>query len=269
MNQKLKGVPETMLITLWAKAVENKQPKPIVKDPKALEIMEKIDYDFSKFEKGWLSQAGVVIRTELFDNAAKAFISKNPNAVIINIGCGLDTRFIKIDNNKIRWYDLDLPESIIIKKNFFKETDRYKMIAKSVFDYSWIDEINILKEPVLIIAEGLLMYFTEEEVKGIMNKLVSAFPEAEMLLEMITPTIVKNSKRHDTVSKLGVEFKWGINTGKDIEKINPNIQFIQEFNYFDYHKDRWRFVKWFALIPAFKNRFNGRLLHVKFKNKKK
>lgn len=264
MQQKLNGIPETLLIPLWARAIENKQPKPIIKSHKALEIMDNIDYDFSKFEKGWLSQVGVVIRTELFDNITKEFIEKYPNAVIINIGCGLDTRFSRIDNRNIKWYDLDLPEPIRIKKNFFQETDRYKMIAKSVFDYSWIDEIVVSKEPILIIAEGMLMYFTQEEVKGIINKLVSTFPKAEMLLEMITPTIVKNSSRHDTVGKLGVEFKLGITSGKEIENYNKNIEFLREFNYFDFHKDRWRVVKWFALIPAFRNRFNGRVVHLKF-----
>jgi len=102
------------------------------------------------------------VRTEILDNATKAFIHKNPDSVIVNIGCGLDTRYSGLYNGKIRWYDLDLPESIKLRKQFFKETDRYYMIAKSVFDYRWIQEIPKGK-PVLIIAEGVLCILTKKK----------------------------------------------------------------------------------------------------------
>lgn len=264
MQQKLNGVPETLLIPLWARATETQNSKPIIKDYKAIEMMKNIDYDFSKFDNTWLSQTGVAVRTELLDNGTKVFIDKYPNAVIINIGCGLDTRFFRLDNNKIKWYDLDLPEPIRIRKQFFTETERYKMIAKSVFDYSWINEINILNESVLIIAEGILMYFTENEIKSLFNELVKAFPNAEVLFEMMTPTVAKMSKHHDTASKLGVKFNWGITSGKEMESYNSKIKFIEEWNYFDYHKDRWHWLRLPSLIPAFKNRFNDRIVHLKF-----
>ncbi|WP_234117372.1 class I SAM-dependent methyltransferase [Clostridium hydrogenum] len=118
MQQKLKGIPETLLIPLWARATETTRSEPIIKDSKAIEMMENIDYDFSKFDNTWLSQTGVAVRTELLDNGTKAFMHKHPNATIINIGCGLDTRFFRLDNNKIKWYDLDLPEPIRIRKLF-------------------------------------------------------------------------------------------------------------------------------------------------------
>lgn len=263
MQQKLKGVPETLLIPLWARAIETQNSKPIIKDYKAVEMMKSIDYDFSKFYNTWLSQTGVAVRTELLDKSTKTFIDKYPNAAIINIGCGLDTRFFRLDNGQIKWYDLDLPEPIRIRKHFFTETERYKMIAKSAFDYSWINEINISNEPVLIIAEGILMYFTENEIKNLFSELVKAFPNAEVLFEMMTPTIAKMSKHHDTASKLGVKFNWGIASGKEMERYNSKIKFIEEWNYFDYHRNRWHWMRLASLIPAFKNRFNNRIVHLK------
>ncbi|MBX4265489.1 class I SAM-dependent methyltransferase [Clostridium estertheticum] len=264
VKQKLSGVPETLLIPLWARAIETKKSNPIIKDYKAVEMMDSIDYDFSKFDNTWMSQVGVAVRTELLDNATKTFINKHPNAVVINIGCGLDTRFFRLDNNEIRWYELDLPEPIRIKKQFFSETERYKMIAKSVLDYSWINEIHVSNKPILIIVEGLLMYFTEQEVKSLINKLVTIFPNAEMLFEMMSPTLVKRSKQHDTASKVGVDFKWGIKNGKEMLKYNKKIQFIAEWNYFDYHKDRWRWLRWVVLIPALKNCFSNRIVNLRF-----
>lgn len=125
MKQSLKGVSKTLLIPLWDRAFETKHPNPIIKDEKAVEIMENIRYDFTKFDDEWPNQVSIAIRTELLDNATKVFIKNHPQAVIINIGCGLDTRFSRLDNGKIHWYDLDLPEAIHVRKQFFNETDRY------------------------------------------------------------------------------------------------------------------------------------------------
>eukprot|EP00831_Metopus_contortus_P044409 TRINITY_DN3561_c0_g1_i3.p1 TRINITY_DN3561_c0_g1~~TRINITY_DN3561_c0_g1_i3.p1 ORF type:complete len:154 (+),score=35.58 TRINITY_DN3561_c0_g1_i3:110-571(+) len=108
---------------------------------------------------------------------------------VINIGCGLDTRFERIDNGKVIWYDLDLPQSIKLRKNFFKEDDRYKMISKSVFDNSWINDIKEKNRKVLVIAEGILMYFSKEEVVSILDMLQRGFNECECLFEVTTPFI--------------------------------------------------------------------------------
>lgn len=263
MQQRLTGVPETLLVPLWARAVETRRVDSIITDYKAVEMMENIEYDFTKFAKAWKSQVGVAVRTELFNKAAAAFIEKHPAAVIVNIGCGLDTRFTHVDNGRIQWYDLDLPEPIRIRKRFFRETERYRMLARSVFDYSWIDEISPAN-PVLLIAEGILMYFSEHEVKELLNKLVAGFPQAEMLLEAMTPTIVRMSRRHDAIGKMDAEFKWGVAGSKELEQYNNRIKVINEWNYFDYHKDRWGWLGWMAAVPAFKRRFNNRVVHLVF-----
>jgi O-methyltransferase involved in polyketide biosynthesis len=266
MVQKLKGVPETLLIPLWAKATETKRSKPIIKDEKALEIMEQIDYDFSKFDDQEPTQVSIAIRTELLDMATKAFIDRYPSASIINLGCGLDTRFLRVNNYEIQWYDLDFPETIQIREEFFSETDKYKMIARNVFDYAWIDIIKP-NEQFLIIAEGLFMYFTEEEVKNLMNKLLDAFPGAEMLLETIPDSLAKKSQKQDLIKKqydIEAHFQWGIKNGKAIEEFDSRIEFLEEWHYFDYHRDRWKIIRWLSLIPTFKNRFGNRIVHLKF-----
>ena len=269
LEQNLSGVPETLLVPLWARAVEMKHSNPIVKDDKALEIMEQINYDFGKLDeddKNWPTQVSVVVRTGLFDKAVKVFMDKNPDGFILNIGCGLDTRFYRLDNGSIQWYDLDLPESLQIRKQFFEETDRYKMIPKSVFDYSWINEINVNK-PVLIIIEGTLMYFTEREVEELMNKLVISFKSAEMLIEITTPHMVKQSKEEDIINKqyqINATLKWGVRNGKELEKFNNHIKFIEEWHYFDFHRDRWKVIRWLSIIPPFKKRYGNRIVHLKF-----
>ncbi len=266
MIKNLNGILETLLIPLWARAVEIKQSNPIIKDYKAIEVMELIEYDFNKFDNEWATQISIAVRTEILDNATNDFINKFPDAVIINIGCGLDTRFSRIDNGKIRWYDLDLPEPISLRRQFFKETERYKMIAQSVFDYSWIQEIQ-KGTPTLIILEGLLMYFTKEEVVELLNMLIKLFEDGEMLIETIPPYLVKQSKKQDIIKKqyqIDAQFNWGLKNGKELEKINPQIKFIEEWHYFDYHRDRWKSIRWLSLIPQFKTRFGNRIVHIKF-----
>lgn len=264
LKTQLDGVSETLLIPLWARATETGRESPIIEDDIAVKVLDKIDYDFDKFSSAWMSQVGVAIRTMLLDKAAAEFIARNPGAVIINIGAGMDTRYFRLNNGKIRWYDLDLEEPIRFRNHFFKESINYKMISKSVFNSSWINDIDAADYPVLIIAEGILMYFEESSVRDLMGGLAKAFPGAEMLLEIMTPTLVEQSSRHETVKHMNAEFKWGVKSGKELENYSPGIHFINEWNYFDYHKKRWRYMGWLALIPAFKNRFNNRIVHLKF-----
>jgi O-methyltransferase involved in polyketide biosynthesis len=264
MKIKLEGVSETLLIPLWARAVETKRPDAILRDELAVQLVEGIDYDFSKFNKAWRSQTGVAIRSELLDREVKAFITNHPESVIINLGCGLDTRFFRVDNQKIHWYDLDLPEPIQVRKRFFDETDRYRMISASVFDFSWMEQVDRAGRPVLLIAEGLFMYFEENEVKRLFHRLAETFPSAEMLLEVMPPLVLKMSKMHDTVGKMGLEFKWGIAWGRELEPYDPRIQVMGEWNFFDFHPKRWKGMRWLALIPVFKNNFNDRIVHLRF-----
>lgn len=261
MQQVLSGVPETLLIPLWARAAETKEQNPIIRDEKAAEIMAQIDYDFSKFNGSWMSQTGVAVRTEILDRETEKFIRKHPDAVIVNIGCGLDTRYFRLDNGRIRWFDLDLPEPIRIRKRFFQESRRYRMIDKSVFDYSWMEACQG-EQDVLFIAEGVFMFFTEQEMKELMDRLTGHFHKAHMLFEMFPRMLIKSSGKHETVKKTAAKFQWGIRRGKDIEQINSRITFLEEWNYFDYHRDRWRWMGWLSLIPFFHNNFNDRIVHI-------
>ncbi len=267
MEHGLRGVPETLLIPLWARAMETKRSQPIIYDEKAIEMSEKIDYDFSKFDGSWLTQVGVAVRTEILDREVKNFICKYPEALIINIGCGLDTRYLRVDNGRILWYDLDLPEAISIRKVFFQENERYKMIAKSVFDDFWMEAIleKAEKRPVLLVAEGVLMYFEENEMIELMGRLVTRFPKAHMLFEMFPRLLVKASGKHETLKKTDARVKWGLKNGQDIEFLHPGICFVEEWNLFDSHRERWRWMGVLASIPAVKNNFNDRIVHIFFR----
>jgi len=170
MKIKLDGVAETLLITLNARAKDYENPKSVLHDKKSFEIASQLDYDFKKFDTAWASYYGILARAYIMDEEVKKFIEKYPNCVIVSIGCGLDTRFERVDNGKITWYNLDLPEVIETRKLFFKENDRVKNISKSVFESDWTKEVITDGKELLIISEGVFMYFSEDEIKKILRE---------------------------------------------------------------------------------------------------
>jgi O-methyltransferase involved in polyketide biosynthesis len=200
----------------------------------------------------------------LLDNATERFINENNDVVIINIGAGLDTRFKRIKGHYRHWYDLDMPDVIELRRRFFRDMDNYTMIGKSVFDYSWIDDVDSTGKPTLIIAEGILMYFEECEVRELFGILAERFPGAEMLFERIAPLLVKRTKQHDSVKYTSASFKWAIKKGKAIESYHHSVSFITEWNYFDFHLKRWKWFGWLVKLPTFKQLFNNSIVHVEF-----
>lgn len=253
---KLKGVPETMLIPLWARAEETKRKDSIIKDLKAVEMIKKIDYDFSIFgnnNKFYKTQVGVAARTKILDDLTKKYIEKNPNGTIINIGSGLDTRCIRMDTKNVKWYDIDLKQGINIRRNFIKETEKLKFIEKSVFDYEWIELID-KKENVLIIAEGILMYFTIEKIKELFKNIADNFFDSYIVFEAMDPMCVGKSKYHETVKKLKTkaEFCSGFKSGREVECFDSRLKFIKEFYHFNIGGKRWRSMRALWFIPRMK-----------------
>ncbi len=159
----LNGAAETMLQSFYARAMYSKNPKHKFKDEKAEEIVKKLDYDFSKAGKDAAMSGGVVARTVVLDELVSDFIRKNPDCTVVNIACGLDTRFYRMDNGKITWYNLDLPETIAVRDSVYGETGRVSTIGCSCFDPAWPSQVT-KRGKMLFIIEGLTMYLSREQV---------------------------------------------------------------------------------------------------------
>jgi len=267
-TEKLTGVPETLLIALYLRAAETQRVDSIIRDEKAVEIIQGIEYDFAKFDRVWASQVGVAVRTEILDEVTVTFMRQYPDASVVNLGAGLCTRFNRVDNGSITWYELDLPEATQLRRQFFTETDRHQFIERSITDFSWMEQIKIKEnQPVLFIGEGLFMYFEEREVKNIFIEMATHFPGAEVIFEINGPISVGRSKHHDALSKTDgqAEFKWGPASGAVCETWDDRIRFVQEWNYLDRHGDRWRFMRLFAYIPPLKRHIMNKIVHLRFR----
>lgn len=157
MNEKitLSGVPETMLQTLYARAKETKN-RGAIRDEKAVELTQKLNYDFSLADKDTAMHSGVIARTIVLDRLVKNYLKANPHAVVVNIACGLDTRCYRVEGFT-HWYNLDLPETIAVREKLLPESGNISQIAMSAME-NWGGEVKEISAPVLVIIEGLTPY---------------------------------------------------------------------------------------------------------------
>lgn len=270
-TDNLTGVAETLMITLYARATETKRSEPILSDRKAVEIADQVDYDFSKYEKGWSSQLGCVIRARAYDQIVQNFLETYPSAVIINLGAGLCTRFFRVDNGEVHWYDVDFPEVIALRRKFFEESDRRHFIAKSLLDFTWMDSIHRQpNQPMLVIYEGVAMYLSEADNRALLQQIEARFSPVEVLFDVLSRKSAKTTQQHDTVSKTNAEFKWGIDQSNELESWSPAIRLKQEVFYLSQFLDYPQrlpmplrlIAQLFPFIPMalFKN--SGRIVHL-------
>lgn len=250
---KLDGVMETMLIPLAAKAAETTCNHPRITDVEAVKIKSMIDYDFTRFEKR-LTHEGVIARTIILDREIQKDINHYPNANCISIGCGLDTRYQRLQHHNIQWYNLDFVEVISLRKQLITEGENVHYIERSALDSSWVQEIKNRDRKTIIILEGLLMYFTETEVKSLLNIIKNGFRDCIIYMELMHPMVAKQSKHHDTVKETNAVFKWGIKYSKDVEKLCIGLKYKQEWNLFEALTDRGIAFKVANAIPFIRDK---------------
>lgn len=251
---KIEGVPETMLQTLYARAKETQKENHKINDQKAVEIIKKMDYDFSTADKDFKMSAGVIARTILLDKMVKSFIDENEQATIINIACGLDTRFYRVDNGKIHWYNLDLPITSAIRKKFLDENGRVSTISKSAMDSSWEKEVTNFNQPVLIIIEGLTMYLSKKDIQKIFS-IIHTFSQATVYVETMSPLAVKMIKEK-SIEQSHAKFTWGVKSGKEMIKIINGFEHIQDISLVEGMKEIYPIYKILGKIAFIRNLSN-------------
>jgi O-methyltransferase involved in polyketide biosynthesis len=240
MGEKIKielgKVQETLLLPLWGRAVESQKKAPRFVDKKAVEIINKIDYDFSVISGNirWISQYSWVVRSIHIDRIIHEFIKGNPKATIVNIGCGLDTIFDRVDNGQILFYEIDLPDVINLRKKLFEDHERRKLIATSFLEPEWLSELNN-SNGLLFLAAGVFYYFKENEIKNFFIRLADRFPGSEILFDAVSPMgaeiankkVIKDGGMDETAI-----LKWGIKNPRLIEKWDSRIHLVNEFRKF-------------------------------------
>jgi O-methyltransferase involved in polyketide biosynthesis len=179
----LSGIPETLLWTLYQRAAEARRPDTALHDARAVQLMEAIEYPFEeKFGGGELGQ-WQALRARCFDLEVMAFERANPGGTVVALGEGLETQFWRVDDGRVRWLTVDLPETIELRRRLLPpETPRQRMIGGSALERIWLDEVDPSRG-LFITAQGLLMYLDPADVHRLVAAIAARFPGAAMVLD--------------------------------------------------------------------------------------
>ena len=222
-SQTLSGVPATSLITLYIRATESQRPDALIKDERAEAVVRQLDQESLRKTLPLTEDSTrvvMILKTREFDRFTEDFLRRHPAAVVVHIGCGFDTRFERVDNGQVEWYDLDLPDVIELRRKLIGgEGERYHLLACSVFDSAWLREVGAHRQgPFLFLAEGVFMYFEEAQVKSLVLTLKEHFPGAELVFDAYSPFLEWSHNLRVTRKRIGAHLHWALKHPQDLEK---------------------------------------------------
>jgi O-methyltransferase involved in polyketide biosynthesis len=242
----LSQVSRTAILLLICRAIEAEKNKSEFNDPMAVLCLERLLSIASEEDKRWIirkkrmyegfherdAKAGVR-RVKAYDNAANRFIADNPKCTVINLACGFDTRFWRIENEKCNYIELDLPEVIQLKKDILKDHLGYEMMGGSVLDTSWIDKVTINENTgFLLLAEGLFPWIPQPDAARLFKEIGERFYRSQLVLDIVpekyTKGIWKFFVRLHSKIEWGLDVSWvfGFKNPQDIEAYGNGLKVI-------------------------------------------
>ena len=230
MDLQFGDIQETALVTLAIRASETARPNPRIVDKKAKEIIDTLGVDVSKYDP-FLSHEGVVARTIMFANTLRGLVAHFPDALCVNLGCGFDDKFSQVDNGRIEWYDVDLPDQIAVRRKVFEDRPRCTMLEGDALDGAWTSTLPHDRSANIIVMEGVLEYFTKEQTATCLHMLCNSFEHGYLVAEMNSMFMVKHSKQHDAIKNTNATFKWGTESGAEFVELEPRLALLSERSY--------------------------------------
>ncbi len=261
---QLGPVARTLFIPLVFRAMESRRADAMLRDPCAEEALEQVDWSGIKVSREQFDQVTGIMRMRYFDQQAREFMARQPDGVVISIGCGLDTRFQRVDNGQVRWYDLDLPEVIELRKQLYNPANsRYTQLACSAFEPGWMSQVTA-DSPVLLLAEGVLMYFPEVEVRGLFSTLGERFPGAEIIFDCLSPLAFMLHQNKPGSREFALLLKWPVKDPREIEGWKSGFKLLSAWNYFAQPEPRLGIARLMKYIPPLRD--SAMILHYRLSN---
>lgn len=217
----LGDVQETLLIPLYARACDAASRHPVLADRRARELVDSIDYDFTRFTGG--SLPGSVSRSSIFDGWAMRFLREHPAGTVVELGTGLNTRFDRLDNGQVRWFDLDLPDSMALRRQFFTDTERCTMIDGSILGTDWFDTVAASPGPYLFLCEAVLIYLSEGEVRQVLSQLGQRFPGALIAFDTAGQKMIDNQHRNKSMAQVRGRMQWVCDDPRALEQLGLTL----------------------------------------------
>ncbi len=242
----LSQVSRTAILLLICRAVEAEKHTAEFDDPMAVLCLERLISSASEVDRRWMlskkrmyrgsherdAKAGVR-KGKVFDRMVNQYISIHPNCTVINLACGFDTRFWRIENTKCKFIELDLPEVITVKREMLKDQINYEMIGCSVLDHSWIDSVTTRgNSDFLLLAEGLFMWLPEPEAASLLQEIAARFDQSQLILDMVprqfTRGIWRSLLRLHSRLEWGLDVAWvyGIKDAHELEAYGSGIKVV-------------------------------------------
>jgi O-methyltransferase involved in polyketide biosynthesis len=217
---ELGQVQQTLFFPLLARARETESRRPLLSDPKAVELVRAINFNAAAFQ-GRLRFI-VVIRTMILDWWIRQFLAEHPDGTVVELGTGLNTRFERTDNGSVHWIDLDLPDTIELRRRFFADTDRRRMLAASLLDEDWLPEVETLPGPYFFVSDGVLTYLREEDVTAALARIAARFPGSRLAFDTYSEATMKYE--HKMAAKRGIaRWQWACDDPRTLERLGLRL----------------------------------------------
>ncbi|MEO1296029.1 MAG: class I SAM-dependent methyltransferase [Cyanobacteria bacterium J06636_16] len=237
-------VQETLLIPLLGRAVQTQKGNGLIQDEKAVQIVESLDYDFAKWQKS-KSLMGATLRTRMYDQDVQAFLNQHPTGTIVEIGCGLNTRFERLDNGQAHWFDLDLPDSLALRRQFFQDEPRRTMLEASVLDTDWMEPVAATGGPWCFISEAVIIYLEAAQARQAITQIADRFPGAWLLIDTTSQKMIDGQSTHDAMRHMSQAswFRWACDDPHEIESW-ANLRLVQSRTFFDAGEELMKQMPW-------------------------
>ncbi|AUX46822.1 GlcNAc transferase [Sorangium cellulosum] len=225
---------ETLLITLYGKALESRSSDSILRDEAAEEAVRRLDYDFGKLKVRRRDAVGLAIRARELDRWTAEFLADSPGAVVLHLGCGLDTRVFRVDPPaSVLWFDIDYPEVIALRRRVYPDREGYRTIGSSVTDPGWLAELPAGR-PAMIVAEGLLPYLAEHDARQLLERLTSHFPRGQVAFDAYSRMGARLLSFHPSIKATGASVGgWGIDDPRALQRWVPRLELVTELISYD------------------------------------
>jgi O-methyltransferase involved in polyketide biosynthesis len=217
---QLGAVQETLFIPLAGRARESRRKRPVLRDPKAAEILAAVDFDAGTYGRGW-GGAVTVLRTAILDAWVRDFLAGHPDGTVVEIGTGLNTRFERVGNDRVHWIDLDLPDTIELRRRFFADSGRRRMVAASVLDQDWLETVRDSPGPYMFVAEGVLAYLGQ--APQVIGRIAERFPGALVAFDTYSQRTLGQQHRLAAKKNMAARWEWSCDDPRTLESLGLEV----------------------------------------------
>ena len=267
------AVEETLLIPLLMRWKDAESPHPILGDRVAIDVANQIDFNWDKYG-GWnkMSYYGCLVRAGYCDSeVVRIALEHSPESILlVNAGCGLDTRWHRTLSSLSNYprVDLDLKEVMNIRKEVVPPLNEVTSVTSDLTSPDFIEQLKGMTAPtthIVLVIEGVLMYFTDAEIRELLERLYAAFGERVTLVgDLLNNTIVKHQQKHDTLRHSQAVFRSGYDSIAEVEALHPQLKVLCRRSVLDMMKPHIFIARLLALIPSM--RWNTTVYNLGFRS---